>query len=216
MKSIAKKWMQRMALTAMSLIVASAAQAITSDEALSLLPAEDLAALRAAPPAVVDALSDASQIASAWKAGRLPMRDAELAAADAVTRLTAGWSELATSPFSTRWAAHQVAVLVLTSDVKELMVASEWRTDGPLAEAVVGWVDESTRVRPLLDDGDPRRGCLERLADCFVDCSERETFFARGLCGLRCAGALPGCAASAITDLMSGLQSAGRGATAFR
>ena len=79
---------------------------------------------------------------------------------------------------------------MLATDVKDLMVASEWRTDGPLAEAVVGWLDEVAQdLRSLV--ADDRAGGLERLAECFIDCSDEETFLQRSMCGLRCVGFAP-------------------------
>ena len=206
MKSISKKWMQRMALTAMSLIVASAAQAITFDEALNLLPAKDLAALREAPASVVDALSDVSQVASAWKAGRMPMKDAELAAADAVGRLTASWDELASSPARARSVAHGVALVVLATDVKALMVASEWRTDGPLAEAMVGWLEGSeSGLRPTTEDRPPDSRCFQNWQGCMQHCSNGRDFMSRSFCGLDCQLSFIGCSGGAIGEVVGGL-----------
>ena len=188
MRSITKNSIQRTALLALGLIAASTAHAITFDEAVGLLGTKGVSALRAASPEVVQAIADVSQVASAWKAGRLATSDAVLAAAEAVRRLSDHWSDLRQVPPASGWAVHQVAVLVLASDVRSLMTAAEWRTDGPLSEAMVGWLDESTRMLPsLAPDGPGAKGCLEALADCMDSASYGRTVLERGRRGLACA-----------------------------
>lgn len=195
-----------MALTATSVIAASAAHAITFDEAASLLPAKEFAALREAPSSVTEALSDASRMAGAWKAGRLPAKAAADATAKAVDRLAASWSDLATASGETRRAAHAVAVLVLATDVKTLMVASEWRADGPLAVAVDGWLFENARGwRPMVDDRPPDVDCTQNLLACYQYCANLRDFVSRSVCGIDCELSFLGCVGGVLGELTTGL-----------
>lgn len=218
MRSITMEWMRRSSMVvmgALGLLAASAAQAGMFEDALGRLGARDVAALRAAPPALMQAMADASAIASDWKEGRLPANDAAPAAADAVNRLGAHWRELAAAPAATRWVVHQVALVVIAGDVRSLMIAAEWRTDGPLARAIGGWLDESARMRPLLNPAPPRNPCFQGIAGCYSHCSNAATWWERSLCGLDCELDFAQCMGGALGGVLGGILDAARSGSRF-
>ena len=202
-----------MMLVLTGLIAATAAQAGMLDEALGRLGARDAAALRAAPPALMQAMADMSGIADQWKSGGLLAADAAPAVAEAVDRLSAHWSELGAAPVATRWIVHQIALVVMASDVRSLMIAAEWRTDGPLSRAIGGWLDESARMHPQLSPRPPRNPCFQGLAGCFVHCSNLGTWWERSLCGLDCELDFAECTGGALCGLIGGILEAERGGT---